>query len=43
MGLPPGRRARLTNDDIRAINSELGTKIQYMAPRIWIPPRNRQK
>ncbi|MEZ5059782.1 MAG: ABC transporter permease [Saprospiraceae bacterium] len=36
-GLPPGRRARLTNDDIRAINSELGTKIQYMAPRIWIP------
>lgn len=36
-GLPPGRRAQLTSDDIRAIVARFGDKIKYMAPRMWMP------
>lgn len=36
MGLQPGRSPRLTNDDIRAIESSFGDKIEYIAPRLWV-------
>jgi putative ABC transport system permease protein len=36
MGLQPGRRPRLTKDDIRAITANFGDKIEYLAPRIWV-------
>ena len=36
MGLQPGRNPRLTYDDIRAIESNFGDKIEYMAPRMWV-------
>ncbi len=35
-GLPPGRRAQLTIDDVRAISDQVPT-VQYMAPRMWVP------
>jgi putative ABC transport system permease protein len=36
MGLQPGRRPRLTEDDILAITTNFGDKIKYLAPRIWV-------
>jgi len=35
-GFQPGRRLPLTSDDIRAIESEMGEEIEYMAPRLWV-------
>ncbi len=36
-GRKPGRWVRLTLDDMEAIRSRLGDKIQYLAPRLWMP------
>ncbi|MCB0522861.1 MAG: ABC transporter permease [Lewinellaceae bacterium] len=36
MGLPPGRNAQLTNEDIRAIETHFDKEIEYMAPRLWV-------
>ena len=36
-GLPPGRRAKLTMDDMAAIRQRLPEKIKYLAPRLWMP------
>lgn len=36
MGLQPGRYPRLTYDDIEAIESNFGDKIEYMAPRLHV-------
>ena len=36
MGLQPGRYPQLTYDDIRAIESNFGKNIEYMAPRMWV-------
>ena len=36
MGLPPGRSARLNNDDIRAIEAHFEKELEYMAPRLWV-------
>ncbi|MEO1259229.1 MAG: ABC transporter permease [Bacteroidota bacterium] len=35
-GLPPGRFARLNNDDIKAIKTHFSKEIEYMAPRLWV-------
>lgn len=36
-GLPPGRRAQLTYDDILAIEQECADFIEYIAPRLFVP------
>ncbi len=36
MGLPPGRNARLNNDDIQALVMHFENEIEYMAPRLWV-------
>ncbi|MEM7101856.1 MAG: ABC transporter permease [Bacteroidota bacterium] len=36
MGLPPGRRAQLTMNDIEAIKSRYDDKIKYVAPRLHL-------
>jgi putative ABC transport system permease protein len=35
-GLPPGRNAQLTSDDIRAIQTHFEKEVEYMAPRLWV-------
>ena len=35
-GLPPGRRAQLRIDDVRAIEDQM-PEIEYIAPRMWVP------
>ena len=37
MGLRPGRRAQLTYDDIKAIETHFGDRIKYVAPRLMVP------
>ena len=37
MGFQPGRRVRLTTDDIRAIESSLDKELAYISPRLWVP------
>ncbi|MEO1712365.1 MAG: ABC transporter permease [Bacteroidota bacterium] len=36
-GLPPGRRAQLTTDDITAIEQQCEDVIEYIAPRLFVP------
>ncbi|MEM9916951.1 MAG: ABC transporter permease [Bacteroidota bacterium] len=36
-GYEAGRRFNITNDDITAIKERFGDKIQYIAPRLWMP------
>ncbi len=37
MGFQPGRRVRLTTEDIRAIESNMEKEIKYISPRLWVP------
>jgi len=37
MGFKPGRRVRLTTDDIRAIELTLEKELAYISPRLWVP------
>lgn len=36
-GRKPGRWVQLTVDDMDAIRSRFGDKIEYLAPRLWLP------
>ncbi|MEO1623675.1 MAG: ABC transporter permease [Bacteroidota bacterium] len=36
-GFDAGRRFNITNEDIVAIRQNFGDKIQYIAPRLWMP------
>ncbi len=36
-GHPPGRRVRLTNQDMEAIRLQFANEIAYLAPRLWMP------
>lgn len=36
-GFQPGRRFMIDNDDIQAIRDRFGDKIEYVAPKMWMP------